>query len=371
MPSSEVSSAPALTLAGTSVSVKPPNSTTAEPDRRRRHRAVGGARPGRDSRGRRVDADPLGVAARQHDVGGAGVDHEAHRPAVDLEARRGSGRPSRGGARWCRRATCTIAAGSSSCAQHVAEAVGDHHHGEDQRPDREVAQAAAEPAAPAPERRSRAGRRGAARGRRGARRVSGSRGIAQAGSSPRSRSPFSTNCTASAASRMPKSRVSTTMPVCPSSRSIRPPARNSSVGQRQHRHQHEVHLDQRQRVAGVLAWQSRIIVASAPGPAIIGVASGKTEGSGPSSASVAPLAPLGAPLEQHVDRHQEQQQPAGDAEGRQADADAAEQRLAGEAEDREQAEGDEDRAERDQPPLARRSSAGSARRRAAPARSGR
>ena len=62
------------------------------------------------------------------------------------------------------------------------------------------------------------------------------------------------------------------------------------------------------------------------------------------------LAALAPALEQHVDRHQEQEQSAGDAERRQPDADGGEQRLADDPEDREQPEGDQDRPERDPSP---------------------
>ena len=74
---------------------------------------------------------------------------------------------------------------------------------------------------------------------------------------------------------------------------------------------------------------------SSPGPAIIGIAIGKTRdvlGLGRALDLLgALLAPLGAPLEHHVERDHEQHDAAGDAEAGEADAERPEQRLAEQA----------------------------------------
>ena len=87
-----------------------------------------------------------------------------------------------------------------------------------------------------------------------------------------------------------------------------------------------------------------MIEAIEPGPAIIGIAIGKTEMSSTLARAdlLGPvLAPLGALLEHHVDRDQEEQDAAGDAEGGERDAESAEQILAEQREEEQDAGGDQ------------------------------
>ena len=135
-------------------------------------------------------------------------------------------------------------------AQHVAKAVGDDHHREDQRPDRQVAQAAPEPPR-WPQKKKPSTKTSSTEIEQPRASVSGSRGITQA-SSPRSCSPFSTNCTESAASRMPKSRVSTRSRCCRAPLD-QPADPEQPVGQREHQQHHQVTPIRASDVARVLA----------------------------------------------------------------------------------------------------------------------
>ena len=95
-----------------------------------------------------------------------------------------------------------------------------------------------------------------------------------------------------------------------------------------------------------------MIEAIEPGPAIIGIAIGKTEMSSGSRALdlLGPvLAALGALLEHHVDRDQEEEDAAGDPEGGERDAERAQQILAEQGEEEQDAGGDADRADGHRP----------------------
>ena len=144
MPSSETSSAPPPTLAGTPLSEKPPNST--RPSRTGAVATVPFAVRARPTKASSPGSMPTRAASadREHELGGAGVDEEADRHAVDQ--RLGVEVPVRGAAKLDRAVRAADHRGRQQLlAQHAAEAVGDDHHGEDQRPDREVAQRAPEP----------------------------------------------------------------------------------------------------------------------------------------------------------------------------------------------------------------------------------
>ena len=132
--------------------------------------------------------------------------------------------------------------------------------------------------------------------------------------------------------------MTTLMPVGPEGTFHQARQAEEHEDQRDDRGHHQMHADRLREARSCPV--SRIIVAMAPGPAISGMASGKTDGS--SARLGRPgvhliLAPRRAPLEQHVERGEEQQDAARDAEGGHRDADEAQHRLAEHTEERQAA----------------------------------
>src|SRR4051795_13288719 len=121
----------------------------------------------------------------------------------------------------------------------------------------------------------------------------------------------------------PRSRVSTAWPVTPRRRAIGSAAANTA----KQANITAATSARRSASASGLPWArpaSRIIAVMAPGPAISGIASGKAATLRMWSCVIATsggvLLAVAAALEHHLEGDPEQEQPAGDAEGRQADA---------------------------------------------------
>ena len=162
--------------------------------------------------------------------------------------------------------------------------------------------------------------------------------------------PSTTNCTAVAARIRPITRWRTFMPVWPRRRSTRRPLRSrpsvtSDVSA----------IAPKTTMYCQTCWAretSTITVDVAPGPASMGIASGKIETSGRSSALgflLGRRALARALRAQHVDRQQEEQHAAGDAERAQRDAEHAEDHAAERAERGQHEAGGQRRAERRAP----------------------
>src|SRR5476651_728304 len=149
----------------------------------------------------------------------------------------------------------------------------------------------------------------------------------------RAKIPSATYCTASAASRTPSRRPSTVCPWGPSRCSSCEDSRNSST--------QDPKMIARMTIKRVRPRQSPFIrpasstmAVIAPGPAIRGMAAG--------SAALIGLT-LSATLEHHLEGDGEQQQPAGNPEGGQGDAEFFQQGIAEQRAARQHEEGDDAR----------------------------
>ena len=322
-----MSRAPVLMLAGTSVSVKPPNRTLAETDRsgrRPRRWRCGHVRCSRVPPGSRPIA--LGVAAREHDLGGAGVDHEAHGLAVDLElgmemavraaaeldgARRRPAPWRRAGAprAACRgsrrrsppwRRSAPRRRGRAAPAKRLAAAPAEEEAG-DEGEEHQVDE-------PHPA-------------------VGVERGACDSdrGRTPRSRRPSSDELYRERGQQdaeEPGDDDDPGMAEQPLDEPAR--ARNATQLSASTATITRLTVISARHVAGVLAGEQDHRRRARPGRRSAALRAGRpTDRDGFRRRLVgrALLAALGALLEEHVDRHEEEQEPAGDAEGGQADAD--------------------------------------------------
>ena len=155
---------------------------------------------------------------------------------------------------------------------------------------------------------------------------------------------------------MPKSRVSTTMPICAEHTLDERADAEEQVGDRRAPRPAR-DGSPTSAVTSPLCCGSRAAPSSPARRARRSAASPAERSTGRAGRSLgAALATVGAALEEHVERGQEEQQPARDPEGRDRDADRGQQPLAEEPEEREECtKATSDRAPPDPRPLLRRS----------------